>query len=1119
MTIQPHDDTGSQEDKSSTSSSTRKCDIIRIFLGISKPDSKVKNKKSTQSLNAEPLQHTSGSSSISSKTTISPSNSRSPGSSSASGDKNLPLLPSEDYLPMDIFPKNLPRPFFKTGLPASPDRIETTQQLAYCNGLIIKGQLTSRHVADETSVGTLTNDPQGIDVQEHQSSVSTINGPQKLTVDGLQECEFNESEQIWMKEMEQVPVHQDYLQWMANRVVEEFSQDFLKDTDAIAEVVLLGTVLDRETYRTLLTCVVIKFDESRILDIVILQGLVKLIEGASFGYLREKDLVKTLVVLRRHLGRSDMLTHEHLFQTTLATSRLLDVVVNSLPRYPSLAHEQQSLSRILDGLKDTTNLIMKFQVEYAVQALQYIQDDESAFQTLSRFSGGVVKAALGTVDDWKLEPSSLIKCLDVVRQVAGESYEVMQAIMEHTVTYQDNRLRALQSLVEGFHAGARHEWYLTLLAARMFAQDGRLVDFNELVCRAPCRDKNPFQLGVCQILGDIAADPLWDDGTRVQAIEFLKALLKSYVGWKPHADVKQWIFITLTQLAEVSGESVKDHALATLRELDWEYSAVSTSPTYSLWKHLPLPEFSPLLTRAQKIPYAEYDISQLKLRRLEEGLLPVYIPPMAKANLRAHDNELFPLLEKVKEFLGSERQVLLILGDSGAGKSTFSKRLELNLWHSYISGGRIPLFVNLPALDRPDRELITEQLRIYNFSEAQIYELRETREFVVICDGYDETQLTSNLHTMNLFNRPGQWRVKVVISCRTQYLGHDYRDRFQPQENTHYGRTTSDLFQEAVIAPFSQGQIESYVEQYVPLEPRTWTTEEYMYKLSIIPHLMDLVGNPFLLSLCLEALPEVTQATEDLASLRITRLKLYDIFADHWFTINKRRLQNSSLSNPDREILGQLVDANFASKGIDYCTRLASAIFEQQDGNPVVQYIHMDDKESWKADFFGPQPNARLLRDSSPLTRSGTRYRFLHRSMLEYFFTRAIHGPSNSAVSIAPNNPASPVIPVIPIIPVIPDNLDHPDISNISDIQGVDTQETVPDLGSETPVAQVVEANGSLSQKNILTEPSIIQFLCERSNLKGVVGLGMVNRRLLEQRGRIKDRSLTGNRWMKYDLL
>ncbi|KAF9327022.1 hypothetical protein BGZ91_001665 [Linnemannia elongata] len=366
----------------------------------------------------------------------------------------------------------------------------------------------------------------------------------------------------------------------------------------------------------------------------------------------------------------------------------------------------------------------------------------------------------------------------------------------------------------------------------------------------------------------------------------------------------------------------------------------------------------------------EYGLQVLKIRRLKEHCQPAYVPLMAKANLQAHDDVLFSLMDKAQKFLASNRQVMLTLGDSGAGKSTFNRQLEHHLWTNYNQGDPIPLFINLPTIRKPQNDMIAKQLRIYGFTDDQIMEMKQYREFILICDGYDESQLVVNLHKTNRLNQLNEWRSKMIISCRTQFLGAVYRDRFMPQPSDHYQTSRHDLFQEAIIAPFSKEQVHTYVACYVPLEPRPWVTADYMRMLITIPNLMDL------------ALPGVIKDQQELSAIRITRVQLYDHFVDQWLGANMhmRRLQNSVLDKNDREVLAELVEMGFISLGIDYATRLARAIFDKQDGNPMIQYVHFSDKDSWRAEFFGPQPEARLLRDSCPLTRTGkVTMSFLHR--------------------------------------------------------------------------------------------------------------------------------------------
>ncbi|KAG0366779.1 hypothetical protein BGX24_003539 [Mortierella sp. AD032] len=596
-----------------------------------------------------------------------------------------------------------------------------------------------------------------------------------------------------------------------------------------------------------------------------------------------------------------------------------------------------------------------YQACYAFQALQYVPDNESALQAVLRHSTGVVDGLVKVSAVFKLDLTSIIEGLGRLQESVGGIGGVV------TTVYEESGQGVFDSLKGGLSTGQKRPWYPAIKAAHAFAQGGQLKDLRQLIFEVPCRRDPLFQWGICQLLGEIAVNPVWAVATRQQAVTLLGYLLKVDREWGRDESVKAWMLIIATNLSSTSDQTVSAIALALLQDIAQDKGASIQIP-YSLKAHLPTPASSHILSKMHNIPTVEYDLHKLRVQRLREAHLPVYIPPMAKANLQARDDDLFPLMEKVQEFLASDRQVMLILGDSGSGKSTFNTHLELVLLQSYTRGGCIPLFINLPAIERPEKDLITEQLKTNNFSEVQIQELKQHRRFVIICDGYDESQLTTNLHTSNLFNRPEQWNVKLVISCRSQYLGQDYRDRFVPQRVGHYNRPTLDFFQEAAIAPFSKKQIQDYVEQY------------------------------------------------------------------------------NVLSKEDRATLDYILDTGFVSMGVDYSVRLASAIFEKQEGNPVVQYIPGNDKNSWKVQFFGPDPEIRLLRESSPLTRTGSLFRFLHRSMLEYFLSRAVYDPSSH----------------------------------------VDSREFPLHPNPDASVAQSPNLRGPLFTRSLLTESSIIQFLCER---------------------------------------
>ncbi|KAG0055270.1 hypothetical protein BGZ89_002404, partial [Linnemannia elongata] len=874
-----------------TSSATnphRKREKFLDFFGINKVDHKVKAKISTQPLRSQlPLQESTPSSGASQV--------------NDNQDKPLPEVPTVDPLHTDIFPENVPKPAVKTVLPRLPNRIERTDQLLYCNMLL----------------------------KESSSLPSTAEKPR-----------FNQTEQKWLSEIKEDPMGQDRTQWLVTKMVETFIADATKDSTKVAEIVALGPVLQEEPYRKLLSSFILGFDDSRILDVNLLQGLVQLVQSASPG--------------------------------------ILDVMADHKVKDLDRVMEHEPLSAVLSGLRGNSDPYLMYQTCYAFQALQYVSDDETALQAVLRHSTSVVDGLVKVAGVMKLDPGSVLVGLKKLHEIAVGAIGIVGTVYESVGSLRESGRGILESLKERLGSRRKESWYPAVRVAYAFVQAGQLRDLKQLIYEVPCRGDPLFQWGICQLLGEIAVDSVWTVTTRQQAIDLLGHLYKEDQEWGRDESVKEWMVAILNRLGSTSDQAVNQYAFALLQELD-SSNAPRAQHRYPLRTRLPIPESSLILAKVQNIPYMEYELYKLRMQRLSDAKLSIYISPMAKANLQAQDNEVFPLMEKTQEFLTSDRQVMLILGDSGAGKSTFNKHLEHRLWTEYKRSGPIPLFINLPALERPTKDLMGEQLKEYNFSEEQILELKQHRQFIVICDGYDESQLTVNIHNSNNFNNPGQWNVKLVISCRSQYLGQDYRDRFVPHGGGHYNHPDIDLFQEAVIAPFSTEQIKDYVEQYVPLEPRTWRTEDYMDKLTTIPNLMDLVKNPFLLSLALEALPGVIKGKQDLSTIRITRAQLFDTFVEHWSNVNKRRLQSSALTMEDRAVLDDLLDAGFISTSIDYSKRLAWAIFENQDGNPIVQYVHYKDKNTWRAQFFGKDPEARLLRDSSPLARAGNLHRFLHR--------------------------------------------------------------------------------------------------------------------------------------------
>ncbi|KAK3830891.1 MAG: hypothetical protein JOS17DRAFT_817286 [Linnemannia elongata] len=394
----------------------------------------------------------------------------------------------------DIFDEDLPEPTIKTDLPEIQQRIEMTQQL---------------------------------------------------------EPALDRTELDWIEMTKKDPMEADRLRWLASQVVEQFIADTIKNSTKIVEIVALGPVLEKESYCKLLSTFIKKFDDARILDLDLLQGLVQLVQDASPDYLVSDDLVKILGTLKVRLEGTHQQSTVFPYHLTLAVSRVLDVMADHKLLGLDRAIEHEPLSNVLLGLQGSSDPYLLFQASYAFQALQYVPNDESALQTVWRHSTVVVQDLVKVTAIFKLDLASV--------------FEVWETYKKH--------------LLMGY-------WWL---AAYAFAQAGQVTDLKKLIVEAPCRRDPLLQWGICQPLGEIAVDPAWAISARQQAITLLGHLCQHDQDWGQDESVKAWILTIITNLCASSDQTVNDTARSVLQELYVDQIAL-IKHTYPLRSRIPIPD-------------------------------------------------------------------------------------------------------------------------------------------------------------------------------------------------------------------------------------------------------------------------------------------------------------------------------------------------------------------------------------------------------------------------------------------------------------------------------------------------------------------------------------------------
>jgi hypothetical protein len=220
----------------------------------------------------------------------------------------------------------------------------------------------------------------------------------------------------------------------------------------------------------------------------------------------------------------------------------------------------EPLSSYLDGLKSSSDAYLVYQAAYAYQALLCVPDDESLWQATLRRGSKVMEGVSGLVSAVKgLDVHAFIEGLGKIQEGLSGAGGIVQIVKTAygVESLGESGQGFLSCLKEGFSFSGKCAWYTALRGVDALIDDGQFVEFRKLVCEAPCRHDPAFQWGVCQRLGQVAANPKWDTETRRNAIVFLGEIYRNDTVWGYQSNVKQWIVNMLMQLSTLPARDMQ----------------------------------------------------------------------------------------------------------------------------------------------------------------------------------------------------------------------------------------------------------------------------------------------------------------------------------------------------------------------------------------------------------------------------------------------------------------------------------------------------------------------------------------------------------------------------------
>ena len=386
----------------------------------------------------------------------------------------------------------------------------------------------------------------------------------------------------------------------------------------------------------------------------------------------------------------------------------------------------------------------------------------------------------------------------------------------------------------------------------------------------------------------------------------------------------------------------------------------------------------------------------LRMKHYEEYLRNKFVPLSCSETQKGKKR--LELSAEVEAFIDGDKKVLLILGDSGAGKtSTCYDIVERQLQ----SSNRLPLYIPIGELTKIKTDslerYIETQFDLGKLELAHI-KLHYGKKIILIIDGYDEKNQLINYYK---FFKLYEWNAKVIITCRTQFLldmGIDYKKYFTPIEKETKYETPTQLT-ERHIQPLSKEQrsalIYSCLGDKIPeierslKRPFVFLFQEKQKDAIVDESIQsflsatDLINNPLFLSIVLSILPELKENQKKLK--KVNRAIIYEMFLNKAFQAQGAKVssqqeiikQNSAITDivrDFREYCKHLAFESYQSEVRLFSPNPKRSFFQKSTlpANQLMQLLSMD------------MPYA-LFRAACPLKMVDSRFTFIHESLRNFF--------------------------------------------------------------------------------------------------------------------------------------
>jgi predicted amidohydrolase len=372
-----------------------------------------------------------------------------------------------------------------------------------------------------------------------------------------------------------------------------------------------------------------------------------------------------------------------------------------------------------------------------------------------------------------------------------------------------------------------------------------------------------------------------------------------------------------------------------------------------------------LLPRFERARAAVRALRDQRLRDLHGAFL--------EADARVDGGERLPVLTALDQWLASGEPTALLLGDYGTGKSVALAEWSVRRWDK--GALPLPIFVSLAATQSGrDADALLLEASGLEDRPAHRAALRlllngPRPHLIPVFDGFDEMatrltdkELAGSLSALLQATRGGG---RAIVSARSSFFSLEAATEGALAQALG---PSSELWR-IEIELLTPAQIRELIGQFRAQEG---DADEVFQRIRKIDDLSDLIRRPLLLGMVLATLS--TLAT----GVRITRSDLYEAYLRRWLDQTRSGDPDCFTDEQKRELAESLADELWRSG------RPASSWQEIKSSVRARLAQHLPEQMPLGAAFVELQLGALFMREGED------RYRFAHKTLLEYFLAKSL---------------------------------------------------------------------------------------------------------------------------------